>query len=139
MSASNSDSVQQIETWLDQHRDTIGRRAAARAAKAVFWNRRLRRIDARAKEIAVARDAEQVQKTRLAMAALANAAREAGLPKPTEAGDEDLKKTLGFAGRTLSGAELYQTLERWQADVQRDERKVDVLTKISDRMRAAAK
>lgn len=46
MSGSNLDSVEQIETWLDQHRDAIGRRAAARAAKAVFWNRRLRRINA---------------------------------------------------------------------------------------------
>lgn len=46
MNGSNSDFVQQIETWLDQHQDAIGRRAAARAATAVFWNRRLRRLNA---------------------------------------------------------------------------------------------
>ncbi len=96
------------------------------------------RIEARAREIAVERGAEQVEKTRLATAALAKAAREAGLPKPTEAGPDDLKKTFTFAGRTLTGAELYQTLERWQTDVQRDERKVSVNAKITDRFRAAA-
>lgn len=132
------------EVTLQIERETAVARAEGmirnteRQAAELTEKARKMRIDARAKEIAVARDAEQLQKTRLAMAALAKAAREAGLPKPTEAGDEALKKTLSFAGRTLSGAELYQTLERWQADVQRDERKVEVLTKISDRMRAAA-
>ncbi|MCY2991267.1 MAG: hypothetical protein NTY19_25845 [Planctomycetota bacterium] len=113
-------------------RDTE-RRAAELTEKA-----RKLRIDARAKELAVEREAAQVQKTRLALAALANAAREAGLPKPTEAGEDDLKKTLVFAGRSLTGAELYHTLERWQADVQRDERKVSTTTKLTDRIRVAA-
>jgi hypothetical protein len=96
------------------------------------------RVDARAKEIAVEREAEQLNKTRLAMTALANAAREAGLPKPSEAGQEHRQKTLTFAGRTLTGEELYRTLERWQADVQRDDRKVKATTAITERIRAAA-
>lgn len=132
------------EVTLQIERETAVARAESmirnteRQAVELTEKARKMRIDARAKEIAVARDAEQAQKTRLAMAALAKEARQAGLPKPTEAGGEDLKKTLSFAGRTLSGAELYQTLERWQADVQRDERKVDAMTKIGDRMRALA-
>ncbi len=45
MNEANPDSLQQIEHWLDQHADEIGRRAAARAARTVFWNRRLRRMN----------------------------------------------------------------------------------------------
>jgi hypothetical protein len=45
MSQSDFDSVQQIEAWLDQHRDDIGQRAAARAARTIVWNRRLQRVN----------------------------------------------------------------------------------------------
>ena len=45
MNEANHDSLPQIEQWLDQHWDEIGGRAAARAARTVFWNRRIRRIN----------------------------------------------------------------------------------------------
>ncbi|MCY2991266.1 MAG: DUF2630 family protein [Planctomycetota bacterium] len=45
MNEANQDSLPQIEQWLDQHWDEIGRRAAARTAGTVFWNRRIQRIN----------------------------------------------------------------------------------------------
>jgi len=134
--------VEEVTTQIE--RDTAVARAEGmirdterRAAEMTDKARRLR-IDARAKEIAVERDAERINTTRLAMTALANGAREVGLPKPSEAGEEHLTKTLTFAGRTLTGEELYRTLERWQADVQRGDRKVKATAAITERIRAAA-
>jgi len=45
MNDPNRESLREIEMWLDEHAEGIGRRAAARAARTVFWIRRLRRIN----------------------------------------------------------------------------------------------
>jgi len=134
--------VEEVKTQID--RETAVARATAmirdtqRRAEELTDSARRLRIEARSREIAVKRDADTLEKTRLATVTLANAAREAGLPKPSEAGADDLNKTISFAGRTLTGAAVYDTLRRWQADVSRGQRKQEVVESMVERIRRAA-
>lgn len=96
------------------------------------------RIDARAREKALQREETQTAKTERAIVALAQAARDAGLPKPSAAGPDDLKKTLAFAGRTISAVEVYGTLERWQSDVRTSQDRLKVTRGMIDRIRSTA-
>ncbi len=115
----------------------VVRNMEERAASLTDRARELR-IDARTREKAIEREEQQTAKTKQAVVALAEAARDAGLPKPTAAGAEDLKKTLAFAGRTLAAAEVYSTLERWQSDVRGSEERLKVTRGMIDRIRTTA-
>jgi chromosome segregation ATPase len=96
------------------------------------------RIEARKREKAVEREEQQTAKTKQAVILLAKAARESGLPKPSAASEDDLAKTLAFAGRTLTAAEVYRTLERWQTDAVRSESRLTVTRSMIDRIRTTA-
>jgi chromosome segregation ATPase len=134
--------VQQVTTQIE--RETAVARAESmirdteRRADDLSQKAQKLRVEARAKEIAASREVENLDKTRAATAALATAAREAGLPKPSVAQEEHRKQTLAFAGRTLTGEEVYRTLDRWQGEWNRGDGKRQVTEKIITRMRTAA-
>lgn len=96
------------------------------------------RIDARTREMTIERDEAQTAKTKAAILALAGAAKTGGLPKPTAATPDDLKKTLAFAGKTLPASEVYQTLERWQGEARRNDERLKVSRAMIDRIRTTA-
>ena len=96
------------------------------------------RIEAQSREKAVLREEEQTRKTREAIVALAQAARAAGLAKPSEAGPEDLKRAFQFAGRMLTAAEVYRLLERWQETVTAADQRLAVTRTMIDRIRSTA-
>lgn len=116
---------------------TIVRDVETRANSLTERARELR-IEARTREKAIERDESNAEKTTKAIVALATAARDAGLPKPTAAGPDDLKKTLAFAGKTLSASEVYRTLERWQTDVRSNVDRLKVTRTMIDRIRSTA-
>jgi len=93
---------------------------------------------ARKLEMASERESESVAKTRLAISKLADAAKQAGLPKPSQAKSEHLAKEIQFAGRTLSGADVYRTLERWQTQWQLGDRRQETMQAMIERLRAGA-
>lgn len=107
-------------------------------AKGLTERARQLRIRARTQEKEVDRDTQQAEKTKLAIVKLAAAAKEAGLPKPSEATDEDRAKTLAFAGRTLTAVEVYSTLTKWQGEARAAEAKLKVPRTMIDRMRTTA-
>ncbi len=94
------------------------------------------RLSARRLEIALERESESLEKIQLVISKLADAAKQAGLPKPSEAQGENLDKEIEFAGRTMSGAEVYRTLERWQTQRQlgngREEKMQTMLERLHD-------
>lgn len=128
----------QIERETAVARATAMIRDAERRADDLIEKSRQLRVKARAQELAAERTAATAAKTRQAMTALATAARSAGLPKPSEAGEAELAKTINFAGRTLTGAEVYRTLERWQADFDRETRRSETTQTMIARIRTAA-
>jgi len=134
--------VEQVSTQVE--RKTAIARAEAmirdteRRATELSDRARELRIEAQTREIAAEREAEQDQKMRLALGALAVAAREAGLPKPSDAKEGDLEKRFSFAGRNLSGDGVYRTLKRWQLQVRRNDQNRETTRKMIERMRTAA-
>jgi len=133
-----SDVKEQIERESAVSRaESIVRNMEDRAASLTDRARQLR-IDGRAREKAIEREEERTAKTKLAVVALAQAARDAGLPKPSAASEDDLKRTLAFAGRTISAAELYSMLEGWQSDVRTSEARLKITRGMIDRIRTTA-
>ncbi len=99
-------------------KESIERETAVTRAQAIVHNMEERaasltdrarklRIDARTREKAIEREEQQTAKTRQAVVALAQAARDAGLPKPSAAPDDGMQKSLTFVGRTLPASEVY--------------------------------
>lgn len=115
----------------------VVRNMEERAASLTDRARQLR-IEARELEKPIEREEQQTAKTKQAVVTLAQAARDAGLPKPSAAAPDDLKKTMAFAGRTLSAAEIYRTLERWQSDVRASEDRLQATRGMIDRIRITA-
>lgn len=108
-----------------------------RAASLTDRARKLR-IDARTREKAIEREEADTEKTRDAIKTLASLARKAGLPKPSEATDEDRKKTMPFKGRKLTASEVYKTLEAWQIEVTQNLERLKVPRTMIDRIRTTA-
>ncbi len=96
------------------------------------------RVEAQTRDKALQREEEQANKTRQAIVKLAEAARSAGLPRPSEAGPDDLKKTLNFAGRMMAAGEVYKLLERWQESITSSDERLKVTRSMIDRIRATA-
>lgn len=93
-------------------REHIERETAVTRAQAIVRNMEERargltdrtrelRIDARTREKAVEREAEQSSKTTQAITTLAKVAQDAGLPKPSEAGSEGMVKNISFGGNPV--------------------------------------
>jgi chromosome segregation ATPase len=132
------DVKQQIERETAVARaQTIVRNMEERAAALTDRARKLR-IDARTREKEMERDVEHVETTKQAVVKLAGAARDAGLPKPSEATPNDLQKSLPFGGRSLTAGEVYRTLEKWQRDAQSKEQRNKVTRVMIDRIRSTA-
>lgn len=125
--------------------------AAARASKAISETKanigrldeqaRGYRVDARTLELAWEREQEAVAKLEAAMKALATAAKEAGLPSPSErdALTEQQKKIgLTFGGKTVSAAEVYSTLDRWNADLKQKQSIAEQKKTTFERLRGVA-
>lgn len=104
--------------------------AAARASKAISETKakiarmdersRQYRVDARTLELAWEREQESITNLEEAMRKLAAAAKEAGLPSPSERGsltDEQKATSLAFGGKKVAADEVYSTLDRWNADL----------------------
>jgi len=116
---------------------TIVKQMEDRAASLTERARELR-IRARSQEKEVERDIQQADKTKRAIGTLASAAKDAGLPKPSQAQAEDRSKTIAFAGRTLTAAEVYDTLEKWQSEVRTAVERLKVPRKMIEKMRSTA-
>ncbi|MBQ2788978.1 MAG: hypothetical protein IJE97_05020 [Thermoguttaceae bacterium] len=104
--------------------------AAARANKAIAETKarigrmdeqaRKYRVDARTLELAWEREQEAIAKLEAAMKALATAAKEAGLPSPSERDaltDEQKAIVLTFGGKKVAAEDVYLTLEKWSAEL----------------------
>ncbi len=96
------------------------------------------RIDARARELGAERDSETRVKTQAAMQNLADAAKQAGLPKPSTMGPDDLKKPVSFAGKSLTGQDVLKLLQTWQKQLSRTEQQAAAQNKMIGSMRQAA-
>lgn len=125
--------------------------AAARANKAISETKanigrldeqaRGYRVDARTLELAWEREQEAVAKLEAAMKALATAAKEAGLPSPSERDaltDQQKKIGLTFGGKTVSAVEVYSTLDRWNADLKQKQSIADQKKATFERLRGVA-
>lgn len=125
--------------------------AAARANKAISETKakigrldeqaRGYRVDARTLELAWEREQEAIAKLEAAMKALATAAKEAGLPSPSERDaltDEQKKIGLKFGGKTVSADEVYSTLDRWNVDLKQKRSIAEQKKTTFDRTRAVA-
>jgi chromosome segregation ATPase len=125
--------------------------AAARAGKAIAETKakvgqldeqaRKYRIDARALELAWEREQESTAKLEAAMKALATAAKEAGLPSPSERDaltDEQKKIALTFGGKKVDAADVYSTLDRWSADLEQKRSIADQKKATFERMFAVS-
>lgn len=129
---------QQIERDSAVHRaNMIVGDMEKRGAELSERTRKLR-VDARTREKQLERDEAQTSKTKAAIQSLAKAAIISGLPKPTEATPEDLAKTLSFAGKSLPASEVYSILERWQAEVRRNNERLTITRTMIDRIRSTA-
>lgn len=137
-----SKKVDEVSTQIE--RETAVARAEGRIrdiekrADDIGEKARKLRIDARARELAEERDVESRIKTQAAMKNLADAAKQAGLPKPSVMGPDDLKKPVAFAGRNLSGQDVLKLLQTWQGQLARKEQQATTQKKMLDSMRAAA-
>jgi len=137
-----SKKVDEVSTQIE--RETAVARAEARIreiekrAEEIGEKARELRIKARASELAEEREAESREKTQTAMKNLAEAAKAAGLPKPSAMSPDDLKKTVAFAGRNLTGQEVLKLLQSWQSQLTHKNQQADTQTRMADSMRAAA-
>jgi chromosome segregation ATPase len=113
-------------------------RAVEEKAGQIKEKARQLRIEARSREMALERDDQKRAKDAEAIQALVAAAKDAGLPKPSEAKADSLEKTLVFAGKTLRGHEAYALLQRWQGGLERDEQSTRTRRVTIDRLRKAA-
>ncbi len=125
--------------------------AAARANKAIAETKakigrleeraRGYRVDARTLELAWEREQEATAKLEAAMKALATAAKDAGLPSPSERDaltDQQKKIGLTFGGKTVSAADVYSTLDRWNADLKQKRSIADQKKATFERLRGVA-
>lgn len=125
--------------------------AAARANKAISETKakighldeqaRTYRVDARTLELAWEREQEAIAKLEAAMKALATAAKEAGLPSPSERDaltDEQKKIGLKFGDKTVSADEVYSTLDRWNVDLKQKRSIAEQKKTTFERTRAVA-
>lgn len=96
------------------------------------------RIKARTQELSEERQAESRLKTQAAMKNLADAAKQGGLPKPSAMGPDDLKKSIAFAGKSLTGQEVLKLLQTWQSQLAHKEKLSVTATKMASSRRAAA-
>jgi len=82
------------------------------------------RVDARAYELALEREQSEIDRTKSAAKELCAAAKDAGLPKPSESAtltEEQAAVRLTFGAKSLTGREVYSTLERWTTDLKQKE------------------
>ena len=125
--------------------------AAARANKAISETKakigrldeqaRKYRIDARTLELAWEREQEAIAKLEAAMKTLATAAKEAGLPSPSERDaltDGQKKIALAFGGKKVAAVDVYSTLDRWSADLKQKRSIADQKKATFERTRAVA-
>lgn len=96
------------------------------------------RIKARTQELSEERESESRLKTAAAMKNLAEAAKAGGLPKPSAMGPDDLKKSIVFAGKNVTGQEVLKLLQQWQSQLARKEKQAATQAKMASSMRAAA-
>lgn len=98
-------------------------------------------VDARKLELAWERENEAVEQLKEAVVRLASAAKNAGLPKPSEAlelTDEQRAVTLPFGNKTIAAPEIYTTLERWVDNLKTKETVANQKKDAVDRLRSVA-
>jgi len=97
------------------------------------------RVDARAYELALEREQAEIDKTKSAAKELCAAAKAAGLPKSSESDaltEEQAAVRLTIGVKSLTGREVYSTLERWATDLKQREAIVAQKKQTIDGMRA---
>jgi len=97
------------------------------------------RVDSRGYELALEREQAEIDKTKSAAKELCAAAKAVGLPKSSESAtltEEQAAVRLTFGSKTLTGREVYSTLERWATDLKQKEAIVAQKKKTIDGMRA---
>lgn len=98
-------------------------------------------VKARKLEYSWEREQETIDNLREAIVKLSAAAREQGLPKPSESSlmtDEQKAVTLSFNGKTIDAVGVYTTLESWALDLKTKEKVAAEKKETIDRMRAVA-
>ncbi len=99
------------------------------------------RVKAATLEIGWKRDQEQIDVKKEALRRLAQAAKAAGLPAPSDRAsmtEEERAKTLTFGGKTISAPDVYSTIERWNAEIKSSQVAADATRKRIDGLRNAS-
>ena len=99
------------------------------------------KIKARAMELGVERDEENLAKVELAVKQLAQTLKTAGLPKPSELGtltDEQKQTKILFAGREGTAMDAYNQIAKWNAEYLQKKAVLDAKRNLIARQNVAA-
>lgn len=97
--------------------------------------------ESRKLELSLEREQKEIDQLNEAIKKLSSAAKEAGLPKPSEVTaltEEQGATKLTFGGKSVTGREVYATLERWYDDCQKKSETAQIKRDTVERMRATA-
>ncbi len=97
--------------------------------------------EARKIELSLEREQKELDQLKEAIEKLSATAKDAGLPKPSEIAtltDEQAATKLTFGGKSVTGREVYATLERWFNDFQKRSNAAQIKTDTIERMRSTA-
>lgn len=135
------------ETMLKMDRATVVSRAESKVreiekrAEEINAKARKLRIDAKAMELGIERQNQEYTVLESAIKTLADEAKKAGFPKPSEQATltpEQKKKTLSIGGKTIHAPEIYSTLTRWSEDLERKKGTKEMNQSMIEKMNSVA-